>query len=60
MPSNPPHDPERFYHCDCLEEGDEHDKDRFYHCDCVEEARYQQEFGDDYDGGQDKSEKEAT
>lgn len=50
MPSpSPPHDPERFYHCRCLEEGDEHDKDRFYHCDCIEEARYRQEFGDDED-----------
>lgn len=32
---NERHDPERFYHCDCLEEGTEHD-DRFYHCDCLE------------------------
>lgn len=30
------HDPNRFYHCDCLDEyGLEHD-DRFYHCDCLE------------------------
>jgi hypothetical protein len=34
-----PHD-DRFYHCDCLEQGEnaQHD-DRFYHCDCIEEAK---------------------
>ena len=31
------HDPERFYHCDCLEEGNKHD-DRFYHCHCIEDG----------------------
>lgn len=35
MPSDR-HDPEIFYHCDCLEEGKEHDG-RFYHCRCIEE-----------------------
>lgn len=31
------HDQERFYHCDCLEEGSEHDG-RFYHCTCIDDG----------------------
>ena len=37
--STPDHDPERFYHCDCLDEdGEEHDDERFYHCTCIEDG----------------------
>lgn len=43
---NPKHDPDRFYHCDCLEEGTEHD-DRFYHCDCIEDGFGEEESNDD-------------
>lgn len=32
---NERHDPERFYHCTCIEEEGHHDS-RFYHCDCLE------------------------
>jgi hypothetical protein len=28
----PGHDPERYYHCDCV---GEHDAARHYHCDCL-------------------------
>jgi hypothetical protein len=35
---NSRHDPERFYHCDCRDEGGEEHDDRFYHCHCIEEG----------------------
>lgn len=35
----PDHDPDVYYHCDCLDDDEhaEHD-DRFYHCSCVEDG----------------------
>lgn len=35
------HDPERFYHCECLDNDASatHDPNRFYHCTCIEDPQ---------------------